>query len=92
VRWASNLEQLLPSLEHPPDPPFCHLERSGEIWLCGGLAISNIITYEGMGYLEFIHNNPILPKWKLPELPENYKYSSAMFYYCGKDAFDLVTD
>jgi hypothetical protein len=44
-----------------------------------------------MQKLEYIHNNPVQGKWKLVEYPEDYKYSSARFYFDGSDAFDLVT-
>ncbi len=30
--------------------------------------------------LNYIHNNPIQDKWKLSATPEEYKYSSALFY------------
>jgi putative transposase len=41
--------------------------------------------------LDYIHNNPLQYKWKLAELPEDYKYSSANFYQSGHDEFDLIT-
>lgn len=40
--------------------------------------------------LEYIHNNPLLEKWHLAELPENYRYSSAGFYATGHDEFGLM--
>ena len=33
------------------------------------------------------HNNPVNPRWNLAENPEDYKYSSAKFYYKGIDEF-----
>ncbi len=41
--------------------------------------------------LEYIHDNPIQPKWHLAEFPEAYRYSSARFYQTGHDEFGLIT-
>ena len=41
--------------------------------------------------LEYIHYNPLQEKWKLVEFPENYRYSSAKFYFTGEDEFGLVS-
>ena len=41
--------------------------------------------------LEYIHDNPIQPKWRLAEFPEDYRYSSARFYLTGHDEFGLIT-
>ena len=41
--------------------------------------------------LDYIHNNPVQPKWRLAERPEDYRYSSAGFYYNGHDEFGLIT-
>jgi putative transposase len=30
------------------------------------------------------------PKWKFAILPEDYKYSSALFYETGKDEFEFL--
>ena len=40
---------------------------------------------------DYIHNNPLQEKWKLAEYPEEYKYSSAKFYFSGVDEFGFVT-
>lgn len=34
--------------------------------------------------LTYIHNNPVLPKWQLASLPEEYFHSSAAFYLLNK--------
>ena len=34
--------------------------------------------------VEYIHNNPIQPKWQLVERPEDYLYSSAAYYLKDK--------
>jgi putative transposase len=40
--------------------------------------------------LDYIHNNPIQPKWNLAQFPEDYKYSSARFYITGEDEFGFL--
>jgi REP-associated tyrosine transposase len=37
--------------------------------------------------INYIHGNPINPKWSLADEPQGYKYSSARFYYTGEDEF-----
>ena len=41
--------------------------------------------------LDYIHNNPLQEKWKLADLPENYKFSSASFYILNQTEFDFLT-
>ena len=40
--------------------------------------------------INYIHANPIIPKWNLANEPQDYKYSSAGFYYTGKDEFGFL--
>jgi len=40
--------------------------------------------------INYIHGNPIKPKWNLADEPHNYKYSSAGFYYTGKDEYGFL--
>ena len=40
--------------------------------------------------INYIHGNPIKPKWNLAAEPQDYKYSSAGFYYTGKDEFGFL--
>ena len=40
--------------------------------------------------INYIHFNPVHPKWKLAEEPQKYKYSSARFYYEDKDEFGFL--
>ena len=39
--------------------------------------------------LDYIHNNPIVEKWSLAKLPEDYTYRSAKFYLHDATDFDL---
>lgn len=41
--------------------------------------------------LQYIHNNPCQPHWQLVAVPEEYRWSSAHFYYNGKTEFDWLT-
>ena len=40
--------------------------------------------------INYIHGNPTKPKWNLAAEPQDYKYSSAGFYYKGKDEFGFL--
>jgi hypothetical protein len=40
--------------------------------------------------LDYIHNNPIREKWKLADMPEEYRWSSARFYKDESDEFNLI--
>ncbi len=41
--------------------------------------------------LNYIHENPIQPKWKLCTYAEEYRWSSAAFYYRGDRSFGFLT-
>ena len=41
--------------------------------------------------LIYIHNNPLQEHWNLCQEPEQYKYSSALFYATGVDPFGILT-
>ena len=40
--------------------------------------------------INYIHANPINPKWNLACEPFDYKYSSAKYYYKGNDEFGFL--
>ena len=42
--------------------------------------------------LDYIHNNPIQEKWRLAEIPENYYYSSARYYFLNIDDWGFITN
>jgi putative transposase len=42
--------------------------------------------------LEYIHNNPVQPRWHLVETPEEYGWSSARFYLSGQQTTVAVSD
>jgi REP element-mobilizing transposase RayT len=41
--------------------------------------------------IDYIHNNPITDKWKLADVSENYKYSSASFYSNNDNTWNFLT-
>ena len=40
--------------------------------------------------INYIHANPVRPNWNLADEPQDYKYSSAKFYYEGIDEFGFL--
>ena len=42
--------------------------------------------------VEYIHNNPCRPYWRLAEYPEDYLWSSARYYLLGEQAVIEVDD
>jgi hypothetical protein len=40
--------------------------------------------------INYIHGNPLNTGWNLADEPQDYKYSSAGFYYKGKDEFGFL--
>jgi REP element-mobilizing transposase RayT len=41
--------------------------------------------------LGYLHNNPLQDHWNLATSPEQYRYSSALFYEKGLDPYGIVT-
>ena len=39
--------------------------------------------------LNYIHNNPCTPRWRLAERPEDYRHSSASNYIKGYEVYDV---
>jgi putative transposase len=67
-------------------------DRQYQFWKRDPLAIpisSETIFFQK---LEYIHNNAVSGKWKLCSLPEEYRWSSARFYFDGTDEFGILTD
>jgi putative transposase len=66
-------------------------DRQYHFWKRDPLAIflNNIAIIQQK--LDYIHCNPIQEKWKLCDLPENYRWSSARFYQDGFDEFGILT-
>jgi REP element-mobilizing transposase RayT len=66
-------------------------DRRNQVWERNSLHISLYSEKIFLQKINYVHNNPVHPKWKLADLPENYKYSSARFYETGIDDFGWLT-
>lgn len=66
-------------------------DRKYKFWKRDALAIpiDNLKILEQK--LDYIHTNPLQDKWKLVGVPEDYKWSSARFYFNGLDEFHILT-
>ena len=42
--------------------------------------------------IEYIHNNPVQPHWRLAERPVDYVWSSARFYLADERALIPLSD
>lgn len=66
-------------------------DREYQFWERNSLGIDLWTEKVFIQKLDYIHNNPVQPKWKLAIYPEDYKYSSAKFYHTGVDDFGFLT-
>ena len=66
-------------------------DRKQQIWERNSLSIDLFTEEVFFQKLNYIHNNPLQPKWQLAVTPEDYFYSSAAFYEKGINDFDLLT-
>ncbi|MFT3844517.1 MAG: transposase [Lacibacter sp.] len=66
-------------------------DRTFQFWKRDPLAVPVTSKKALLQKLDYIHNNPVQEKWKLAELPEEYRWSSASFYLTGKDEFGILT-
>lgn len=66
-------------------------DRSYQVWERNALKIDLYSEKVFQQKLNYIHNNPIQPKWRLSKQPENYKFSSAGFYEKGEDQFLILS-
>ena len=65
-------------------------DRQNQVWERNSLSIEIWNEKVFIQKLNYIHNNPVQPKWKLAATPEEYKYSSALFYQTGNDEFGFL--
>lgn len=66
-------------------------DRNYQFWQRNSLSIDLWTHDVFMQKMDYIHNNPLQEKWRLAEFPEDYKYSSAKFYYSGHDEFGILS-
>ncbi|MEO8173445.1 MAG: transposase [Sediminibacterium sp.] len=66
-------------------------DRNYQVWERNSLRVdlySEKIFIQKMNYM---HSNPVQQKWRLADLPGNYRFSSAKFYETGIDEFLMLT-
>ena len=66
-------------------------DRAYQFWERNSLGIDLWSRPVFIQKLNYMHNNPIQPHWKLCQYPEEYKYSSSRFYDKGVDEFGFLT-
>ena len=65
-------------------------DRQYQFWERNPLSVDLWSRNVFLQKLQYIHFNPTQPHWKLCTFPEDYKYSSAIFYEKGIDAFGFI--
>jgi putative transposase len=66
-------------------------DREYQFWERNALSIDLWSPEVFMQKLDYIHNNPLQPKWHLAMHPEDYRYSSARYYQTGEDEFEVIS-
>ena len=67
-------------------------DRSYNFWKRDPLAISMTSEAAFLQRLNYIHKNPLSPRWNLAATPEEYRWSSAKYYELGIDEFGIISD
>jgi putative transposase len=66
------------------------LDRSYQVWERNSLSTDLYTEAILIQKLNYLHNNPLQPRWNLAESPYEYKYSSAKFYETGIEEFGFL--
>jgi len=66
--------------------------KKHQFWQRDSLAIILYTKKVALQKLNYIHNNPLAPHWKLVDDPCLYHYSSAMYYERDIKQFDFLKD
>ncbi len=67
-------------------------DRQYQVWERNALSTELYTEAVFLQKMEYIHNNPMQPKWQLCNQPEEYYYSSAKFYEtAGENNFGMLT-
>ena len=66
-------------------------DRNFQVWERNSLSVDLFTEKVFLQKLDYVHNNPVQPKWKLATLPEEYEWSSASFYETGINRFSFLT-
>ena len=62
-------------------------DRQQQVWERNSLSIDIWNEKVFIQKMNYIHSNPVQFKWRLAKVPEDYEYSSALFYETGIDKF-----
>lgn len=79
--------------KHPKVLPYFEVNsstREYHFWQRNSFSIELYTSKVIIQKINYIHQNPIQDKWKLADLPENYKWSSANFYHSSIDNFGFL--
>ena len=66
-------------------------DRQYQIWQRNALSVYCTSASMARQKLAYIHNNPVVEKWNLARLPEDYYFSSAAYYCKNGHAFGFLT-
>ncbi len=66
-------------------------DRKFQVWERNSLSVDLFTEKVFLQKLDYVHNNPVQPKWNLAILPEEYEWSSAEFYETGTNKFSFLT-
>ena len=66
-------------------------DRNYQIWEHRPLSVSLWSRDMLEQKLDYIHHNPVQEKWRLTDIPENYFYSSARYYYLNIDDWGFIS-
>lgn len=74
-----------------PDYHVNAVDRKYQIWERSPLSIDLYNRKVLEQKIKYVHNNPVQENWRLCNVPEEYKYSSAFFYEMGGDNWNFLT-
>jgi putative transposase len=66
-------------------------DRTFQVWKRNSMSIDLVHEWFFNQKFDYLHNNPCQPHWNLAERPEDYRYSSALYYEDGTDEFGIIT-
>ena len=67
------------------------VDRKYQFWERNALSIDLYNRKTLQQKMQYIHNNPVQESWRLCTIPEEYKYSSALYYEMGADNWGFIT-
>ena len=65
-------------------------DRKHQLWERNPLSVPLYTQKVLEQKINYIHANPVRPNWNLADEPQDYKYSSAKFYFEGIDEFGFL--